>query len=278
LSELGESSLSSEAEPLARARGQWPAPLRGARAAFVFLSRIPLGGFPYRATDWQWAAAHFPLVGLVVGAAAGGVFQVCSVLSLSRPLAAVLAVSSSVWITGGFHEDGLADSADGLGAAHGGKRALEIMKDSRIGSYGALALILSLMVRVMALAELQAGAWFGLIFIHCLARIGPVWLMASECYVGDPARSKSADMLHTRPVHVASAAAWGLACAGLGVLGGWLPWRVALAVALALALTTWLCARHFRKAVGGITGDLLGATEQIGEVAAWLVFVAAQAA
>jgi adenosylcobinamide-GDP ribazoletransferase len=275
LTELQESSPTLEPEAPPR---PWPAPLRGSRAAFVFLSRIPLGGFPYRASDWQWAAAHFPLVGLVIGGVSAAVFQICSALALGRPLGAVLVVTSSVWLTGAFHEDGLADSADGLGAAHGGKAALEIMKDSRIGSYGAIALILSLLARAAAVAELPNNAWYALPFIHCLARIGPVWLMASERYVGDAARSKSTAVLQTRALHVATAVAWGLACTVLGVLSGWLVWTRALAVAFALVSTTWLCARHFRRAVGGITGDLLGATEQLGEVAAWVALLAAQAA
>jgi adenosylcobinamide-GDP ribazoletransferase len=241
-------------------------------------SRLPLGGFPYRSCDWHWAAAHFPLVGVVIGACSALVFRVCAGLSLGAGLGAALAVTCSVCLTGAFHEDGLADSADGLGGAHGGKRALEIMKDSRIGSYGAVALILSLMLRVTALAELDTSAWFALVYIHCVARIGPVWLMASQPYVSDAASSKNAGLFATRAAHVITALGWGAACSALGVWAGWLAGSSALAVASSLALLVWLCARHFRKAVGGITGDLLGATEQLGELTGWVVFLTAQAA
>ncbi len=278
MADPGKALLPATPGELAGERRSWPAPLRGARAAFVFFSRLPLGGFPYRSCDWHWAAAHFPLVGVVIGACSAVVFRACASLSLGAGLGAALAVTCSVWLTGAFHEDGLADSADGLGGAHGGKRALEIMKDSRIGSYGAVALTLSLILRVTAIAELSASAWFALVYVHCVARIGPVWLMASEAYVGDGASSKNASLFATRAVHVLTALGWGAACAALGVWAGWLPWQSALAVASALALLVWLCARYFRKAVGGITGDLLGATEQLGELAAWVVLLAAQAA
>ena len=259
---------------LAAPRRLWPPPLRGMRAAFVFMSRLPLGGFPYRALDWHWAPAHFPLVGIGVGAACAGVLQLATALSLGKWLGATLAVALSILLTGAFHEDGLADSADGLGGAHGGKQALEIMKDSRIGTYGAVALGLSLMLRVTAIAELAPGAWFALVYVHCLARVGPVWLMATEAYVSDPASAKAQGLFKTSGLHVATALGWGTACATFGVYLGLLSVTSALAVVLVLALLTQLCARYFRKAVGGITGDLLGATEQVGEMAAWVTLIA----
>ena len=104
-----------------------PAPLRGVRAAFVSFSRLPVGGYPYRATEWQWAAAHLPLVGALIGAASAGVWQLARAADLGSLLPAVLAVATSVWLSGALHEDGLADAADGLGGAHGGARALEII-------------------------------------------------------------------------------------------------------------------------------------------------------
>jgi adenosylcobinamide-GDP ribazoletransferase len=255
----------------------WPPAVRGARAAFVFLSRLPLGGFPYSPADWRWAPAHFPLVGAVIGAAAALVFCASHALGFGGLLAATLTVASSVWLTGALHEDGLADSADGLGGAHGGKRALEIMRDSRIGSYGAVALLLSLLIRTAALSELAPAAWFALIYVHCLARVGPVWLMATQPYVGDATSSKSQSLFETRSVHVATAAAWGLMGALCGTALGGLHWSSALAVAAAVAVSTLACARYFRKAVGGITGDLLGAAEQVAEITAWLALLALRA-
>ncbi len=271
LAELPEAPRAAPAEPPGR---QYPPPLRGVRAAFVFFSRIPLGGFPYRASDWQWAPAHLPLVGVTVGAACAAVAALGAFAGLGSPIVATLALGTSMWLTGAFHEDGLADSADGLGGAHGQrKRALEIMKDSRIGTYGAVALILSCMLRVACIAELAPGGFYGLVYVHCAARIGPVWLMATEARVSEPEASKSPTPLQTHVVHLMTALGWGIACAALGIYLAWLTWQAALAAAITLAVLALLCARYFRKAVGGVTGDLLGATEQVGEIGAWLALL-----
>jgi adenosylcobinamide-GDP ribazoletransferase len=130
------------------------------------------------------------------------------------------------------------------------------------------------MLRVAAITELQNGAWFALVYVHCMARIGPVWLMATEPYVSDAASAKSRGLFQTSGVHVATALGWGAACATLGIYSGLLSVTSALSVVLVLALLTPLCARYFRKAVGGITGDLLGATEQVGEISAWVTIIA----
>ncbi len=254
------------------------APLRGARAAFVFFSRLPVGGFPYAARDWHWAPAHLPLVGLVVGAVSAGVLGLGALLGLGPLLRACLALAASVWLTGALHEDGLADSADGLGGAHGDRRrALEIMKDSRIGTYGAAALIFSLVARAAAIAELPAASWFALLHVHAWARLVPVCLLRSEPYVNDRPDAKSQGLFETRTVHVLVALGWSLATALLGVALGWLPAAAAVAGALAPLALTPLLARSFRRRIGGVTGDLLGAAEQLAELAAWIALSAALA-
>jgi adenosylcobinamide-GDP ribazoletransferase len=259
-------------------RGGW-APLRGARAAFVFFSRVPVGGVPYAARDWHWAPAHLPVVGIVVGGLSAGVCELGALLGLGPVLRACLATALSVWLTGALHEDGLADSADALGGAHGDRRrALEIMKDSRIGTYGAAALAFSLMARTAALAELPAGSWFSLIHVHAWARVVPVWLLRSEPYVNDRPDAKSQGLFATRTVHVLVALGWSVAAAAIGVALGWLPASAALAGALAPLALTPLLARYFRRRLGGVTGDLLGAAEQVAELAAWIALSAALAA
>src|SRR3954453_24121009 len=110
-----------------------PPPLRAMRAAFVFFTRIPVGGFPYRQADWKWAAAHAPLVGLVLGAALGALDG--ALLPVGPLAAAALVVGASLVLTGGFHEDGLADTSDALGGGSDRARVLSILKDSRIGSF-----------------------------------------------------------------------------------------------------------------------------------------------
>jgi adenosylcobinamide-GDP ribazoletransferase len=185
-------------------------------------------------------------------------------------VAAALALTSSVLITGGFHEDGLADSADGLGGAHGGKRALEIMKDSRLGTYGVLALVLGLLLRGTAMAELGPQYWFSLPLAHCWARLGPVWLLATQPYVSASTNTRQPLVGQAGALQASVATAWALVCGALGFATGWLSPTALYTCGLSLAGLTWLAARYFRRAVGGITGDLLGATEQVSEVACLL--------
>ena len=260
------------AAPAARA---WPPPLRGARAAFLFFSRLPVGGYPYSAADWSWAPAHLPLVGAAVGAACAAVLMLARWLALAPLVGAGLALLTSLWLTGALHEDGLADSLDGLGGARGDRqRALEIMKDSRIGTFGACALACSLLLRAAAIAQLQPAAGFGLVYVHTWARVAPVWLLWREPYVNDRGDAKSRELMSTRGVHIAVALGWGVACAAPGILLGWLPAAAALGAALAPLVTAALLGRAFRARVGGVTGDLLGCAEQVAEVAAWLTLCA----
>lgn len=257
------------------------AAVRGMRAAFVFLSRIPLGGFPYSSAAWHWAPAHFPLVGLVVGALSGGAYLVLS--PVDRFVAAVVAVGVSVWLTGAFHEDGLADSADALGGSHGNERLFEILKDSRIGTYGAVALLLSLLLRVAALAALGVGSLTTgltvmavLVFVHALARTGPVWLIATMQYVAaGPAKGTAVSSAGV--VQALVATGWTLA-ASLALLsvGAVSVGQLALALAVAAAVTA-LLGRAFQRRAGGITGDFLGATEQAIECSALLALLVARA-
>ncbi|HTV22185.1 MAG TPA: adenosylcobinamide-GDP ribazoletransferase [Polyangiaceae bacterium] len=258
--------------------GGWPAPLRGARAAFVFFSRLPVGGFPYRASDWHWAPAHLPLVGAVVGAGAAAVFALGAGLGLGPLLRAVLALAASVWLTGALHEDGLADSADGLGGGSDRERVLAIMKDSRIGTYGAAVLSLTLLARAAALSELPLRAWFAIVAVHAGARVVPVWLLGALPYVNDRTDAKSQGLFRPRALHGAVALAWSMLFALVGVALGGLPLRAALAAVLAPLVLVPLVARYFRQRVGGVTGDLLGAAEQLAEVAAWVAITASLAA
>jgi adenosylcobinamide-GDP ribazoletransferase len=254
----------------------WPAPLRGARAAFVFFTRLPVGGFPYRASDWHWAPAHLPLVGAVVGGLSAAVFGLGAWLGLGPLSRACLTVSASVWLTGALHEDGLADSADGLGGSHGDRRrALEIMKDSRIGTFGAAALTLSLLVRSAAGAELAPAAWFAIVHVHVWARVVPVWLLCTEAYVNDRADAKGQGLFQTRAIHVLVALGWCGIAATFAIGLRWLTWPAIAAGALAPLALTPLLARHFRRRMGGVTGDLLGAAEQLAEIAAWVAISAA---
>jgi len=250
----------------------WPPFVRGARAAFVFLTRIPVGGFAYSPADWAWAPAHFPLVGLVVGTAAAGARHLA--LGLDPLVAATVAVAVSAWLTGALHEDGLADTFDALGGSHTRKRALAILKDSRIGTYGALALILVTLLRITTLAELGAGGAVALVLAHALARTAPVWLMAWLPYVSSTSPKSTMVFAGRRTRGALVASGWAtLACLSCWRFGS-NPASVIAAVFTvllsAIALGVW-----FRRRIGGITGDCLGAVEQVGEAAALLAALAA---
>lgn len=233
--------------------------------AVQFLTRAPIPALPDYRPDWTARSArYFPLVGALVGAASGGVFLVAGLL-WSPWLAALLAVAAGVLITGAFHEDGLADAFDGLGGGGTPARRLEIMKDSRIGVFGALALGLTLAVRIAALAELSPGIGAAvLIAAHAGGRAAAVTAMRLLPYAGDPDRARAspvADGVTSGEVVVA------LGFALLALVPALLLAPAAAAAALAAGATcALLIALAARRGIGGWVGDTLGATEQLFEV------------
>jgi len=245
---------------------------RGARAAFVFLTRVPVGGFPYSPEEWKWSSGWFPAVGFVVGTVSAVAWL--ALASAGPWVAGMAALVVSMMLTGGFHEDGLSDTADALGGAYDPETVLVILKDSRIGVFGGLALIVSVVFRLTLLVALGSLAPVGLVLSHTLARVGPIWLMVALPYVTDAAAK-------SRLVTRATAAQGGLATliglAGLtGIIGlGFAPPRSALPVLLAAVGVTVVCGWRFHARTGGVTGDFLGAAEQVGEVAILLALVLA---
>jgi len=244
--------------------------VRGLRAAVVFLTRVPAGGFPYRDAEWRWAPAWFPLVGAAVGAVAGGVAWLAA--GAGPLVAAALAVIASLLLTGAFHEDGLADTADALGGAYDRDKLFAILKDSRIGSFGGAALVMSLVLRVALLARLGTAAPLALMLVGAASRVPPVWLMAALPYVstGD---ARSRPVTRGGPVQAVVATALGALVLALA--------RAALSPVAVLAMVAvslgaaMLCGWRFHVRAGGITGDFLGATQQVGEAALLLALVLA---
>ncbi|AGT08652.1 adenosylcobinamide-GDP ribazoletransferase [Paracoccus aminophilus] len=245
--------------------------------ALVWLTRLPLGRFlPAHPPPLARAAWAFPLVGLVIGAGAGLVYGVALWLGLTPVLAALLAVGVQIWLTGGLHEDGLADLADGLGGRDPARR-LEIMRDSRIGSYGALTLGLVTALRVAALASLApVAAVAALLVIPALSRAGMVTAMALMKPARTDGLGKSAGQPNAMGVVLAQTSALAL-CAVASLSGAWPGLWPFLAVIFGCAFAQLYVKRMAYQKLGGATGDVFGAIQQSGEVGALLALVAAMA-
>ena len=242
--------------------------LRGARAAFVFLTRIPVGGFPYSAAEWQWSSAHFPLVGAVLGAIVGAVAWALQPLGALG--AAFLALGTSMLLTGAFHEDGLADTSDAMGGAFDREKLLLILKDSRIGTFGGCALAVSIGARAALIARLGVHAWWALPLVGCAARVGPIWQMVTMPYA--TARdAKSRDVTRAKVAQGLVATGWMAAAFGAVLALRLCAPARALSLLAVLVVVTAIASWRFLRRVGGVTGDFLGATEQLCEVAALAV-------
>ena len=238
--------------------------------ATTFLTRLPLGrGLLAEPGEMARAARVMPLVGLGVGLGGGLVYAVAEGLGLPPFLSALLALGATALITGALHEDGLADTADGFGGGTERARKLAIMRKSDIGTYGVLAVVLSLALRAGALSALAEPGLvtLALVAAHGLARAALPPLMAAL----PPARE---DGLAAGFGPVAAPHAW--TAAVLGTVLAWLTLGLgsALVAVLAAAAAAALVARLARAQIGGLTGDVLGAAEQAVECAVLLALVA----
>lgn len=246
-----------------------PAALRGGRAAFGFLTVIPVGGVQFSENAWRWAAAWFPFVGAVVGGAAAGLFVLLRPAGLG--IAAVGALALTILLTGAFHEDGLADSADALGGAYNREQLFAILKDSRVGTYGALALVVSVLLRASCLVALDTAAPLALVLVHCAARTTPVWMMATVRYASPPDRAKSRPVVRTRWWHACFATLFTVGLFAFFVFQGLLVLRTAAWILVTLLAIALVSSRYFIARAGGVTGDFLGATEQLNEATLLIV-------
>jgi adenosylcobinamide-GDP ribazoletransferase len=241
------------------------AELRGLAAAIAFLTRVPVGRrIQLEAADVARGGAVFPLVGAGIGAAVGGVVQALSG-PLTAPLAAVLGLAVGAVLTGVLHLDALADSADALGAATR-ERALEIMRDHAIGAYGGVALVLDLGAKTVALAVLaqRHEVLRFAVAAAAAARVAPVLLSVALPYARTGGGTGNA----------LAGAGWIRAAIAVAIAAGLclvLHAPLLLAVAAAVTIAVGLAARH---ALGGVTGDVLGAAAELVEVGALVTAVA----
>ncbi|QHL91562.1 adenosylcobinamide-GDP ribazoletransferase [Sphingomonas changnyeongensis] len=241
---------------------------RALLAAIQFLTRLPVPGFAFDPRHLAMAVRWYPLVGALIGLIAALVLLGAARI-YPAPVAVLLALAVALMATGGFHEDGLADLFDGLGVMSRA-RMLEVMRDSRLGSFGALALMTVLALKAAALIAMAAPvAAAALIAGHALGRLSSVLVIATSRYVRDAGTAKPvADAVGPGGLAFAVATGAGAAWAG-AVLAGLPP--VALGAGLAGAAAGHVLARAlFERRLGGYTGDCLGAVQQLSETGLYL--------
>jgi adenosylcobinamide-GDP ribazoletransferase len=232
------------------------------RASLEFLTRLPLGrALPMSGAEIGRAAWAFPIAGLLIGLLAAIVYALAHRAGMPSWVAGTLAIAATLIATGCLHEDGLADTMDGFGGGDTTERKLEIMRDSRIGTYGVSALMLSILLRAAALASIAGPGrvMFALLAAHAAARAAMPMLM----YLLPPARRDGLSFAAGRPPRdrVITAAVLGIVILLL-CLGLWHGLAALIVLAAVIVLMTWLSGNQ----IGGQTGDVLGAVEQIGEI------------
>ncbi len=236
--------------------------------AAQFLTRCPMPrNLETDEKELGQAAMFFPLVGALVGAS-GALLHAALLNFLPPSTCALLTLVYFSFITNAFHEDGLADAFDGFGGGWTRERALEIMRDSRIGTFGALALIFLALAKYNFLSSLDSSVvWRWLVVAHTAAR----WTTLPLCLWLPYAREEGQGKLVAQRLGYGGAAVATLTLLAALALLSWREAAVACAVAIAAPLGTGL---YYRSRIGGVTGDCLGATNQLTEVAIYLAAVA----
>jgi len=231
--------------------------------AFQFLTRIPMPSTAFEADSLSRATKFFPLVGLVVGSGAV-LLQKLLMFHMGRPLVTLIVLIYLVLITGCLHEDGLADTADGFGGGRTKDQILAILKDSRIGSYGATALVLSLLARYLLLASLPLEHFAAyVISSHVLCR----WSSMPLSYFLPPAREEDGQGARIAKLTSLATLTFG-SIFSFAVVAFALRWSAVAPVLIAIftfAVSGWFYARK----IGGVTGDCFGATNQLTEIAVY---------
>jgi adenosylcobinamide-GDP ribazoletransferase len=231
--------------------------------AFQFLTRIPMPSIAFEADSLSRATKFFPLVGLVIGSGAL-VLRKLLELHLNRSLVALLVLIYLVLITGCLHEDGLADTADGFGGGQTKEQILAIFRDSRIGSYGATALVLSLLARYLLLASLPLEHFAAyVISSQVLCR----WSALPLSYFLAPAREQDGQGARIARLTSLASLIFG-SIFGFAVVAIALRWSAAAPVLVAI-ITVLLSGLFYARELGGVTGDCFGATSQLTEIAVY---------
>ena len=243
--------------------------------AISYFTRIPVPASAFAPGHERGRSArYFPLVGTLLGTACALLLAATTQL-WPDSIAVLLSMIFSLLLTGGLHEDGLADSADGFGGGFQRERVLEIMKDSRIGTFGAAALILSLLLKLASLTTLASvslsTALMVLVLAHTVSRCAALGVMFRLDYLRPNQDSRAGAV--TRRID-RNDWKFGAATAVLVLLLAAISGSTSLITLIAIVLASWVatlvCMAYFRRRIGGYTGDCLGAVQQVTELAAYL--------
>lgn len=242
--------------------------------ALQFFTRLPIPRWVGFEAAWlHHASRYFPLVGIVVAALCALVYLAAAAV-WPQPVAALLSTAAGIYLTGAFHEDGFADTCDGFGGGMTRERVMEIMKDSRIGTYGAVGAGLLVALKVTLLATLAPVAAVCALFIaHPLSRLAASALIWQLDYARDEGKAKPLAQEMSSAEFAIAALCAALPAAAIASLGyvSWL--AIGACVAAAAVAAGWLASKFVRR-IGGYTGDCLGAVQQVSEVAIYLCLLA----
>lgn len=244
--------------------------------ALQFFTRIPIPAWVGFEADWlRQSSRYFPATGWVVGAVCAGAYAGAAGL-WPHAVAVVLSTIAGILLTGAFHEDGFADVCDGFGGGMTPDRVLEIMKDSRVGAYGAIGILLMLALKLTLLISLPAPLIVpALLIAHPVSRLAScslIWLMQ---YARHEGKAKPlAQEMHSGEFLIACLTV----LLPVALLLYYFPFQpISLLTAFVLiVLLTWRLARMFQRRISGFTGDCLGATQQVAEVAIYMGLLAFQ--
>jgi adenosylcobinamide-GDP ribazoletransferase len=236
------------------------------KTSIAFCTRLPIGAEAAAGSDVARASWALPIAGVAVGAIGALVYAIASAVGLSPPIAAGLALAATTAVTGALHEDGLADTADGFGGGQDRESKLAIMRDSRLGTYGACALLLSFLLRWSALATIAQplAVTMALIASHASARAAmPVFMRHVARARGDGLSAAAGE-----PPWESAAAACVIGVIALFVALGPSAGVIGVALLIGAGLLSGFLSR---SQIGGQTGDVLGALEQVNEIIVMLI-------
>jgi adenosylcobinamide-GDP ribazoletransferase len=242
--------------------------------ALQFFTRLPIPGWVGFDPAWlNQASRYFPLVGVVVAVITAATYALASWF-LPPPVAVILSTAAGIYATGAFHEDGFADMCDGFGGGMTSERVLEIMKDSRIGAYGAIGTICLLALKLTTLSMLPPLTAIGALLVaHPLSRLMATSLIWRLDYARAEGKAKPlAQKMSGAEFTIAAVTAILPALAVVSVR--WLSWNALIAGMVFAAIATIWLARKFVRRIGGYTGDCLGAVQQVSEVMFYLCALA----